>query len=78
MRRRHPARRGEARRNAGRAEAGLFFAARVAGLAPGAGRVFSSGRVHDITLITTIAFGLTGALIFGLTAKRIGLSPIVG
>jgi len=33
---------------------------------------------HDISLITTIAFGLTAALIFGLLAKRIGLSPIVG
>jgi CPA2 family monovalent cation:H+ antiporter-2 len=36
------------------------------------------GRVHEINLITTIAFGLTAALIFGLLAKRIGLSPIVG
>jgi CPA2 family monovalent cation:H+ antiporter-2 len=35
-------------------------------------------RVHDITLITTIAFGLTAALICGLLARRIGLSPIVG
>jgi CPA2 family monovalent cation:H+ antiporter-2 len=34
--------------------------------------------VHDISLITTIAFGLTAALIFGLLAKRCGLSPIVG
>jgi monovalent cation:H+ antiporter-2, CPA2 family len=34
--------------------------------------------MHDISLITTIAFGLTAALIFGLLAKRIGLSPIVG
>ncbi len=34
--------------------------------------------MHDINLITTIAFGLTAALIFGLLAKRIGLSPIVG
>jgi monovalent cation:H+ antiporter-2, CPA2 family len=34
--------------------------------------------VHEINLITTIAFGLTAALIFGLLAKRIGLSPIVG
>ncbi|MEY4940494.1 MAG: hypothetical protein RIQ93_2229, partial [Verrucomicrobiota bacterium] len=37
-----------------------------------------SHRVHDITLITTIAFGLTAALVFGLLAKRIGLPPIVG
>jgi CPA2 family monovalent cation:H+ antiporter-2 len=34
--------------------------------------------VHEINLITTIAFGLTAALVFGLLAKRIGLSPIVG
>ncbi len=34
--------------------------------------------MHDISLITTIAFGLTAALIFGLGAKRLGLSPIVG
>jgi CPA2 family monovalent cation:H+ antiporter-2 len=34
--------------------------------------------VHDITLITTIAFGLTAALICGLIARRVGLSPIVG
>lgn len=34
--------------------------------------------VHDINLITTVAFGLVAALIFGLLAKRIGLSPIVG
>ena len=34
--------------------------------------------MHEINLITTIAFGLTAALIFGLLAKRIGLSPIVG
>jgi CPA2 family monovalent cation:H+ antiporter-2 len=34
--------------------------------------------VHDINLITTVAFGLTAALIFGLLAKRCGLSPIVG
>ena len=36
------------------------------------------GHVHEINLITTIAFGLTAALIFGLLAKRFGLSPIVG
>jgi monovalent cation:H+ antiporter-2, CPA2 family len=34
--------------------------------------------VHDINLITTIAFGLTAALVCGLVAKRCGLSPIVG
>jgi CPA2 family monovalent cation:H+ antiporter-2 len=34
--------------------------------------------MHDIPLITTIALGLSGALLFGLVAKRIGLSPIVG
>src|SRR3954464_15251717 len=34
--------------------------------------------MHDISLITTVAFGLTAALIFGLLAKRLGLSPIVG
>lgn len=34
--------------------------------------------MHEINLITTIAFGLTAALICGLIAKRIGLSPIVG
>jgi monovalent cation:H+ antiporter-2, CPA2 family len=34
--------------------------------------------MHDITLITTVAFSLTAALIFGLLAKRFGLSPIVG
>lgn len=35
-------------------------------------------RMHDISLITTIAFGLTAALFCGLLAKRIGVSPIVG
>ena len=34
--------------------------------------------MHDISLITTIAFGLTAALVFGLLAKRLGLSTIVG
>lgn len=34
--------------------------------------------VHDISLIKTIALGLAGALIFGLLAKRLRLSPIVG
>src|SRR4028118_861938 len=34
--------------------------------------------MHDISLITTIALGLSAALVFGLLAKRVGLSPIVG
>ncbi len=34
--------------------------------------------MHDISLITTIAFGFTAALFFGILAKRLGLSPIVG
>ena len=34
--------------------------------------------MHDIHLITTIAYGLTAALFCGLLAKRCGLSPIVG
>jgi CPA2 family monovalent cation:H+ antiporter-2 len=34
--------------------------------------------MHDISLITTIAFGLTSALVLGLLAKRFGISPIVG
>jgi CPA2 family monovalent cation:H+ antiporter-2 len=34
--------------------------------------------MHDISLITTIAFGFAAALFFGLIAKRFGLSPIVG
>jgi CPA2 family monovalent cation:H+ antiporter-2 len=34
--------------------------------------------MHDINLITTIAFGLTAALVCGLVVKRCGLSPIVG
>ncbi|HEX2852517.1 MAG TPA: cation:proton antiporter [Opitutaceae bacterium] len=34
--------------------------------------------MHDISLITTVAFSLTAALVFGLLAKRFGLSPIVG
>src|SRR5262245_39765214 len=34
--------------------------------------------MHDITLIKTIALGLAGALLFGLLAKRLNLSPIVG
>jgi monovalent cation:H+ antiporter-2, CPA2 family len=40
--------------------------------------LFRTIPMHDISLITTIAFGLTAALVFGLLAKRIGLSPIVG
>ncbi len=34
--------------------------------------------MHDINLITTIAFGLLAALVCGLLAKRVGLSPIIG
>jgi CPA2 family monovalent cation:H+ antiporter-2 len=34
--------------------------------------------MHDISLITTIALALSAALVFGLLAKRFGLSPIVG
>src|SRR3954467_6260453 len=34
--------------------------------------------MHEIPLITTIALGLSAALLFGLIAKRVGLSPIVG
>jgi CPA2 family monovalent cation:H+ antiporter-2 len=34
--------------------------------------------MHDISLITTIALGLSAALVLGLLAKRLGLSPIVG
>src|SRR5829696_1773650 len=34
--------------------------------------------MHDILLITTIALGLTAALFFGMLARGIGLSPIVG
>ena len=34
--------------------------------------------MHEISLITTIAFGFTAALFFGLLAKRFGLSPILG
>lgn len=34
--------------------------------------------MHEIPLITTIALGLSAALLFGLITKRIGLSPIVG
>ncbi|HEX8281061.1 MAG TPA: cation:proton antiporter, partial [Chthoniobacterales bacterium] len=33
---------------------------------------------HDVSLITTIALALGAALILGLLAKRLGLSPIVG
>src|SRR3954469_12226381 len=34
--------------------------------------------MHEIPVITTIALGLSAALLFGLVAKRLGLSPIVG
>jgi CPA2 family monovalent cation:H+ antiporter-2 len=34
--------------------------------------------MHDMPLLTTIAFGLTAALVLGLVAKRLGVSPIVG
>jgi hypothetical protein len=34
--------------------------------------------MHGISLITTIALGLSTALLFGLLARRVGLSPIVG
>ncbi|MEY2507206.1 MAG: monovalent cation:H+ antiporter-2, family [Verrucomicrobiota bacterium] len=34
--------------------------------------------MHEIPLITTIALGLSAALLFGLVAKRLGLSPILG
>lgn len=34
--------------------------------------------MHDINLITTIAFGLLAALVCGLLAKRAGLAPIIG
>ena len=34
--------------------------------------------MHDISLIKTVALALSAALLFGLLAKRIGLSPIVG
>lgn len=34
--------------------------------------------MHEIPLITTIALALSAALVFGLVAKRMGLSPIVG
>ena len=34
--------------------------------------------MHEIPVITTIALGLSAALLFGLLVKRIGLSPIVG
>jgi monovalent cation:H+ antiporter-2, CPA2 family len=34
--------------------------------------------MHEIPLITTIALALSAALFFGLLAKRLGLSPIVG
>lgn len=34
--------------------------------------------MHDISLITTIGLGFSAALLFGLLARRFGLSPIVG
>lgn len=34
--------------------------------------------MHDISLISTIAFAFTGALLLGLGARSLGLSPIVG
>ena len=34
--------------------------------------------MHEIPLVTTIALALSAALLCGLLAKRIGLSPIVG
>ena len=37
-----------------------------------------AAAAHDVSLITTIALSLGAALILGLLAKRLGLSPIVG
>jgi predicted Kef-type K+ transport protein len=34
--------------------------------------------MHEIPLITTIALALSAALLFGLIARRLKLSPIVG
>src|SRR4029453_2972475 len=34
--------------------------------------------MHEMPLITTIALALSAALLCGLIAKRVGLSPIVG
>src|SRR5205085_1478611 len=34
--------------------------------------------MHEIPLITTIALALSAALLFGLIARRLRLSPIVG
>jgi CPA2 family monovalent cation:H+ antiporter-2 len=34
--------------------------------------------MHDISLILTIAAGLTGALVLGLITERLGVSPILG
>src|SRR3712207_1161399 len=34
--------------------------------------------MHDTPLITTISLALGAALLFGLLAKRLGVSPIVG
>jgi CPA2 family monovalent cation:H+ antiporter-2 len=41
--------------------------------------VYRGGEaMHEIPVITTIALGLSAALLFGLVVKRVGLSPIVG
>lgn len=37
-----------------------------------------AANMHEIPLITTIALALSAALLFGLIARRLGLSPIVG
>jgi K+:H+ antiporter len=37
-----------------------------------------AANMHEIPLITTIALALSVALLFGLIARRLGLSPIVG
>jgi hypothetical protein len=34
--------------------------------------------LHETHLIATIAYGLCAALLFGVLARRIGLSPIIG
>ena len=38
----------------------------------------AAANMHEIPLITTIALALSAALLFGLIARRLGLSPIVG
>lgn len=45
---------------------------------PGVAPPVRCPAMHDISLITTLALGFTAALFFGLLAKRLGLSPIVG